>query len=112
MAIIRGPPDFCKAEDLGLFCFELLVQNAESVPIPEQDLDPITIAIQEQEQVTGRWVLVKDLLRSTHQPIEAAIHIRRYRAQEDPYVGEVRHDFGAFQGRNAPTARMASTSTA
>jgi hypothetical protein len=29
-----------------------LVPNAESIPIPEQDLKPIAIAIQEQEQVT------------------------------------------------------------
>ena len=107
-----APPDFCKAEDLGAFWFELLVENAESVPIPKQDLDPIATPVQEQEQVPGARVLVKDLLRSTHQAIEAVIHVRRCRAQEDPHVGKVCHDVGAFQGRNVPTARITSTNTA
>ncbi len=68
--------------------------------------------VHEQEQVTRRGVLVKDLLRSAHQAIETVFHPRGRGAQEDPYVGKVYHDFGAFQGRNAPAARMTSTSTA
>ena len=82
--------------------FQSFVKNAKAVLIPKQDLDPIAITIQEQEQVAGARGLVEDLLRSAHQAVEAAIHIRWCRAQEDPYVGKVRHDFGAFQGRNAP----------
>jgi hypothetical protein len=35
-----APPDFCKAEDSGAFWFELLVENAETVVIPKQDLEP------------------------------------------------------------------------
>jgi hypothetical protein len=98
-------------EELKRASLQPLVPNAESIPIPEQDLEPVAIAIQEQEQVTGRGVLVKDLLRSTHQAIETVIHLRGGRAQEDPHVGKGRHDFGAFQGRSAPTARMTSTRT-
>jgi hypothetical protein len=47
-----GAPRFCKDEISVALCFLLLVPNAESIPIPEQDLEPIAIAIQEQEQVT------------------------------------------------------------
>jgi hypothetical protein len=71
-----APPDFCKAEDLGVFCFELLVENAESIAIPEQDLHPITTPVQKQEQVARARILVEDLLCSTHQAIEAVIHMR------------------------------------
>ncbi len=92
--------------------FLVLVENAKPVPIPKQDLDSVATPVQEQEQVTAARVLFEDLLRSTHQAIEAVIHIRWCRAQEDPYVGKVRHDFGTFQGRSAPTARMTSTNTA
>jgi hypothetical protein len=106
------PPDSCKAEHLGAFCFELLVENAESVTVPKQDLDSIASTIQKQEQVTADGVLIKDFPRSTHQTIEAPTHVDGCRAQEDSHVRIVRHDFGAFQGRNAPTARMASTNTA
>ena len=67
--------------------------------------------IQKQEQVTRRGVLAKDLLCSAHQAIETVVHLRRCRAQEDSHVGKVGHDFGAFQGRSAPAARMTSTST-
>jgi hypothetical protein len=35
MLIMGTPPDFCKAEDLGVLCFELLVPNAETIVIPE-----------------------------------------------------------------------------
>jgi hypothetical protein len=48
-----------------------LVENAESIAIPEQDLHPIATPVQEQEQVARARILVKDLLGSTHQAIEA-----------------------------------------
>jgi hypothetical protein len=57
-----------------------LVPNAKSIAVPEQDLHSVATAIHEQEQVTRRGVLVKDLLRSAHQAIEAVIHLRGCRA--------------------------------
>ena len=51
-----------------------LVPNAKTVDVPEQNLDPVTPAIEEQEQVARQRVLVKRLLGHAHQSIEAEIH--------------------------------------
>jgi hypothetical protein len=63
-----------------------LVENAESVTIPKQDLDAITTAVEEQEQVSRQRILIEDRFRLTHQVIEAVVHPRGRRAQEDPHV--------------------------
>ena len=89
-----------------------LVENAEPVTIPKQDLDAIATPVEEQKQVTRQGILIEDRFRLAHQMIEAVVHLRGRRAEENPHVGEVRHDFGAFQGRKAPAARMTSTNTA
>ena len=88
------------------------VPNAKPILIPEQDLDSITITIEEQEQVARQRILIEDLLSLAHQAIEAIAHLRRRHTEEDPDVGKVCHEFGAFQGRSAPTTRMTSTNTA
>ena len=106
------PPDFCTAEDLGVFCFELLVPNAKPVPIPEQDLDPVLVTIDEQKQVPRQRILVEGLFRDPHQPIEAKAHAGRRHAEKDAQLGEVRHDLGAFQGRRVPAASMTAISAA
>ena len=89
-----------------------LIENAKPVTIPEENLDSITTSVEEQKQVTRQGILIEDRFRLAHQMIEAVVHLRGRRAEENPHVGEVRHDFGAFQGRKAPAARMTSTNTA
>ncbi len=46
--------------------FKALIPNAKTVDIPEQDLDPVSPAIKEQEQVAGQRILVKRLLGQAH----------------------------------------------
>ncbi len=60
-----------------------LVPDTKSVDVPEQNLDPITLTIKEQEQVARQRVLVKRLLGHAHQAIEAEIHPDRRRTDED-----------------------------
>ena len=48
-AIMGGDPSFLKEEVSLAFCFLLLVPNAESIAIPEQNLHSIAIVIHEQE---------------------------------------------------------------
>ena len=57
-----GEPSFWKDEISVVVCFLLLVENAESIPMPEEDLDPVATPVQKQEQVPGTRVLLKDLL--------------------------------------------------
>ena len=42
--------------------FQSLVPDAKPVAIPEQDLDPIAVTIQKQEQMARQRVLLKRLL--------------------------------------------------
>ena len=88
-----------------------LVPNAKSVDVPEQNLDPVALTIQEQEPVTRQRVLVKRLLSRAHQAIEAEVHLDRRRANKDPQVGKVRHGRRLLP-RSALTALMTSTITA
>jgi hypothetical protein len=60
-----------------------LVEDRKPIAIPKQDFHPIAITIQEQEQVTRRWILVEDLLCSAHQAIEAVVHVRGRCTQKD-----------------------------
>jgi hypothetical protein len=43
-----------------------LVPNAKPVAIPKQDLDPIALTVQKQEQVARQRVLLKGLLGQAH----------------------------------------------
>jgi hypothetical protein len=93
--------------------FQSLVPNTKTVHIPEQNLDPVSLAIKEQEQVAGQRVLVEGLLGQAHQGIEAELHPDRSEADKDPHIGkvEVGHDLPNL-GRIVPTASMIFTSTA
>jgi hypothetical protein len=42
------------------------VPNAKTVLIPEQDLDPVPIAVEEQEQVARQGILVEHRLGQAH----------------------------------------------
>src|SRR5882757_2294791 len=90
-----------------------LIPDAKTIHVPEQDLDPVTLAIEEQEQVAGQRVLVEGLLGQAHQGIEAELHPDRSEADKDPHIGKVDagHDLPNL-GRNAPTASMIFASTA
>jgi len=63
-----------------------LIKNAESVAIPEEDLDAVATTVEKQEQVSRQGILIKDRFRLTHQVIEAVAHLRGRRAEEDSNV--------------------------
>ena len=46
------------------------VPNAKTVLIPEQDLDPVPITVEEQEQVARQGILVEHRLGQAHQGVE------------------------------------------
>ena len=73
-------------------CFQTFVPDAEPVMIPEQNLDAIAAAVEEQEEVTRSGILIEDLLNAAHQRIEAVGHLRGRGAYEDPQVSNVDHD--------------------
>jgi hypothetical protein len=92
---------------------EALVPDAKAICVPVQNLDPVPLPIEEQKQVAGQRVLVKNLLGQAHQVIEAELHLDRSKADKDPHIGKV--EIGHRRpnlGRNAPTASMIFTSTA
>jgi hypothetical protein len=69
------------------------VPNAKPVLIPEQDLDPVPIAVEEQEQMARQGILVEHRLGKPHQGVEATVHVDRRCAEKDANVGkrEMRH---------------------
>ena len=52
-----------------------LVPDAEAILIPEQDLDPIAVAVEEQKQMARQGNLIENRLGKTHQTVKAAVHI-------------------------------------
>jgi hypothetical protein len=90
-----------------------LVPDAKTVRVPEQDLDPVSLPIKEQEQMSGQRILVKDLLSQTHQGIKAELHPDRCQAEKNAHIckADIVHDLPSL-GRNVPTASMTFTSTA
>src|SRR3954469_24956409 len=89
-----------------------LVPDAKPVAIPEQDLDPVLVTVDEQKQVPRQRVLVEGSLRDSHQPVETEADAGGRRAEKDTQLGEVRHDLGAFQGRRVPAASITAISAA
>src|ERR1700674_3798395 len=89
-----------------------LVPNAKPVAIPEQDLDPVAVTIDEQKQMPRQRILVEDPFREPHQPVEAELHAGGRRAEKDSQLAKVRHDLGAFQGRSVPAASTTAISAA
>jgi hypothetical protein len=68
-------------------CFQPFVPNAETVLIPEQDLDPVPIAVEKQEQVARQGILVEHRLGKAHQGVEAVLHLYWRRAEKDANIG-------------------------
>jgi hypothetical protein len=91
---------------------QAFVPNAEAILIPEQDLDPIAITIEEEEQMARQRILDENLFRLAHQAVEAIAHLGRRQAEKDAGVSQVVHEFGDLQGRSPPTMRMTSTKAA
>jgi hypothetical protein len=66
--------------------FKPLVPNAKTISVPKQNLDPVTLTIEEQKQVARQWVLVKHPFGQTHQSIKAEVHVDRRRTGEDSQI--------------------------
>jgi hypothetical protein len=66
--------------------FQSLVPDTKTVHVPEQNLDPVSLAIKEQEQVAGQRVLVKNRLGQAHQGIETELHLDRIQTQKDAHI--------------------------
>jgi hypothetical protein len=92
--------------------FQPLVPNAKTVLIPEQDLHPVPLAVEEQEQVTRQGILVKHRLGQAHQGVEATVHMDRRCTEEDANIGKRKIDHDEGLGRMAPTASTTFTNTA
>ena len=63
--------------------FQPLVPQGESIAIPVEDLDPITSAISEDEEVSRERVLSDLLANELGQTVEALPHIGRIGGQRD-----------------------------
>ena len=50
---------FCKGERMGAFFLVLLGPDAHAVPVPVEDLEPVGLAIEEDEQVARQRVGVE-----------------------------------------------------
>jgi hypothetical protein len=68
-------------------CLQPFIPNAETVLIPEQDLDPVPIAVEKQEQVARQRILVEHRLGKAHQGVETILHLYWRRAEKDANIG-------------------------
>ena len=64
--------------------FQSFVPEAETVPIPVEDLHPICPAIAECKEIVLIWILLKFILNNPGKPIDGFSHIRRPGFQENP----------------------------
>ena len=110
MPIIGVPPDFCKAEDLGAFWFELLHPDCHAVPVPVDQLDPIQPAIEKHEHVAGADVAAEFRLHDGVEPVEALPHVGRPGVEVDPGLPQGRQQRGGKHGSDSPFYVLTTTS--
>nr|WP_233903054.1 hypothetical protein [Stieleria maiorica] len=67
--------------------FESLVPNGQSISVPVQDLQPVTISIAENKQLAAQRILLNDRCDHARETIERAAHVCRLRAQKDLEAG-------------------------
>jgi hypothetical protein len=64
-----------------------LVVQAVSGPVPEQDLDPVPIAVEKHEQVAGQRILVYHSGHHRRQAVETLAQVGRLQADEHLHGG-------------------------
>src|SRR5271166_4552763 len=70
---------------------ESLVPDDQAVWLPEEDLDAIAAAVEEQEEMSGERILPEMLVDHSQEAVEALAHVGGPRAKKDAHSGgEVR----------------------
>lgn len=62
--------------------FQALVVQAVAAAIPEQDLDPVTIAVEENKKMAGQRILPDDRFRQKGKTVKTLAQIGRLQADE------------------------------
>jgi hypothetical protein len=63
---------------------KLLVPGCQTIAIPVEDLEVVAASVNEQEQVTGCWVLRKGRGHQTRKRVKAFANISRLSVEEYP----------------------------
>src|SRR5947209_8605053 len=66
---------------------EPLVPDGQAVVIPEEDLDPISAAVEEEEEMAGQGVLAEAFPNQAGEAVEALAHIGGLGAEKDAHRG-------------------------
>jgi hypothetical protein len=69
------PANSCKGAGTGAVWRLLLVPEREAVAIEVEDLDPISAAVDEEEEMTGQGVLIEALLDQSGEAVERGIFL-------------------------------------
>ena len=101
--------DFCKAEDLGVFCFELLVAEPEPLAIVHEHLERRPLAIAEDEHRTGERIVLEGFLAEPGQAVDASAKIGRGDGQEDLHLRCDLEHYGALQKLRERAAMSAAS---
>ena len=75
-----------KEKFFGPFWFVVLVPDRQAVSFPDQDLDAVSAAVEEHEQIARLRILPQHFLHQTVQAVEALAHVRGTRAEEDSHL--------------------------
>jgi len=72
-------------KDLELPMFQALGKNAVSRAIPPEHFDPVAPAIEEEEEMSGLWILLYDVDNERRERVEGLPHVGRTACDEESY---------------------------
>jgi hypothetical protein len=81
------PPDFCKAQDLDVFCFELLVAKPKPLSVIDEDLQRLRRSIAKDEHPAVEGIVLQHLFAEACQTVDPAAKIDRLKGRHDPHLG-------------------------
>lgn len=81
--------------------------DPESASVPDKDLQPIALAVAEQEQVPAQWLTRQPIADQTVQSFESFAHVGDSRSQIDPCGwAQSKHGLGPLQKTHQALERI------
>jgi hypothetical protein len=86
MLIMGAPPDFCKAEDLDVFCLELLVAKPKTLPVIDKYLQRRRRPIAKYEHPAVERVVLQHVFAQPRQAVDSAAKVDWLDSRHHPHL--------------------------